>query len=446
MIGLFRIFILALLFLPFFIIIGGIDFSKVEVEAQQQEQISNSPSLLSPQNNNCIKYNSIKRMIIISCKSSTLTDVSNKINNYTILDKQPNGVWFLNSNITINPGASLTIDPKDTTWLKIISDEKTLAYGIHIKGSLKIDSVKVTSWNPKTNNFAINPGSRESSGAATKDCGHNCPIEIKDLLTHHGAPRPYLIVEPRATGTTNITNSYIGYLGYEAGWGKKQEGLHYNAGDGSIIRNNNFDHLYFGFYSVGVGNMLLENNLIHDSGHYGIDPHTGTHDMIIRNNTVYNNNGTAIICSLDCYNIVFDANKIHDNNGAGISFSRNTSNSLAINNKIYSQETPIEVSASHNDDVYGNTISKTTATPGITVKASSSDNKIHGNTINSVVSGLELRNATNNIVYSNTISKTILPAIILKDGATGNKVYSNTLESVPSGLNNDETSNNMIGV
>ena len=61
------------------------------------------------------------------------------------------------------------------------------------------------------------------------------------------------MVEPRATGTTNITNSYIGYLGYEAGWGKKAEGLHYNAGDGSVIRNNNIDHLYFGFYSVGIG-------------------------------------------------------------------------------------------------------------------------------------------------------------------------------------------------
>jgi mannuronan 5-epimerase len=326
------------------ILLGQIDFNKVEIEAQQQQVSITSSSSSSSQNNNCIKYDNIKRMIIISCKSSTLTDVSNKINNYAILDKQPNGVWLLNSNITINPGASLTIDPKDTTWLKIISDEKTLAYGIHIKGSLKIDSVKVTSWNPQTNNFAMSYGSRESSGAATEDCGYACPIEVRDLLTHHGAPRPYLMVEPRATGTTNITNSYIGYLGYEAGWGKKAEGLHYNAGDGSIIRNNNIDHLYFGFYSVGIGNIIIENNLIHDSGHYGIDPHTGTHDMIIRNNTVYNNNGTAIICSLNCYNITYENNKIHDNNGAGISFSRNNTNSIARNNIINNQETPIEVS------------------------------------------------------------------------------------------------------
>ncbi len=179
---------------------------------------------------------------------------------------------------------------------------------------------------------------------------------------------------------TNITNSYLGYLGYEAGWGKKAEGLHYNGGDGSIVRNNNIDHVYFGFYSVGVGNMLIENNLIHDSGHYGIDPHTGTHDMIIRNNSVYNNNGTAIICSLDCYNIVFDGNRIHNNNGAGISFSRNTSNSVARNNILFNQETPIEITTSHNDIVYNNVISNT-STAAITLKAGSSNNKIFNNTI-----------------------------------------------------------------
>jgi mannuronan 5-epimerase len=404
MIALIRNFLLTLLSFSSLILLGQVDFNKVEIEAQQQ-QVSTTSSSSSSQNNSCIKYDHVKRMIIISCKSSTLTDVSNKINNYAILDKQPNGVWLLNSNITINPRASLTIDPKDTTWLKIISDEKTLAYGIHIKGSLKIDSVKVTSWNPKTNNFAMSYGSRESSGAATKDCGSDCPIEIKDLLTHKGAPRPYLIVEPSATGTTNITNSYIGYIGYEAGWGKKQEGIHYNAGDGSIIRNNNFDHLYFGFYSVGVGPLLYENNMVHDSGHYGIDPHTGTHDMIIRNNTVYNNNGTAIICSLNCYNITYENNKIHDNNGAGISFSRNNTNSIARNNIINNQETPIEVSASNNNEVYNNAISKSPSA-GITVKAGSSENKIYNNIIDNTQDvGIKISpDSKNNSIYSNKIN------------------------------------------
>jgi mannuronan 5-epimerase len=393
-----RIFVLTLLSFSFFIMLELVDFAQVRAQ-QQEPQISK----LNPQNN-CIKYDAAKMMIIIRCEYATLTDVYNQLKNTVVLSKQPNGVWALNANITINPGAMLTIDPKDTTWLKIITDEKSLSYGIHVKGSLKIDGVKVTSWNPFTNNFAMNPGSRESSGPATKICGSDCPIQIKDLLTHHGAPRPYLIVEPKATGTTNITNSYIGYLGYEAGWGKKAEGIHYNAGDGSVIKNNNFDHLYFGFYSVGVGNMLIADNIIHDSGHYGIDPHTGTHDMIIRNNTVYNNNGTAIICSLNCYNIVYGYNKVYNNNGAGISFSRNTTGSVARNNFITNQETPIELSASNNNEVYNNIIINS-PTDGITVKAGSSDNKIYNNTIkNTEKDGINVRSdSQNNKIFFNII-------------------------------------------
>ena len=122
------------------------------------------------------------------------------------LYKDPNnndGVWLLNANVTIQPGSTLNIDSKDTKWLKIISDGKTLAYGIHVYGSMKIDSVKVTSWNPETNDYVESHGSRETSGK----------------IVHVGAPRPYIRIERRGTGTTNITNSEIAYLGYEGGWG-----------------------------------------------------------------------------------------------------------------------------------------------------------------------------------------------------------------------------------
>ena len=30
--------------------------------------------------------------------------------------------------------------------------------------------------------------------------GSNCPIAVKDKLTHHGAPRPYIRIESGATG------------------------------------------------------------------------------------------------------------------------------------------------------------------------------------------------------------------------------------------------------
>jgi mannuronan 5-epimerase len=395
-----KTFIIISLSLSLLVITGLIDFS--EVKAQQH----GGTPLAAGNGNGCISYDSVRRMITVSCKSATLTDIYNQLNDPAVLSKeqhQRNGVWLLNANITINKGSTLTIDPTDTTWLKIIADERTLAYGIHVLGSLKIDSVQLTSWNPETNYYAMSNGSRESSGPATALCGSNCPIAVKDKLTHHGAPRPYIRIESRATGTTNITNSYIGYIGYEAGWGKMTPGLQYNAGDGSVIRNNDFDHLYFGFYSVNVGNMVIENNKIHNSGHYGIDPHTGTHDMIIRNNIVYDNNGTAIICSLDCYNIRFENNIVYNNHGGGIVFSRNTTHSVARNNYVHDQTIPIQIAASYNNAVYNNIISNTNTT-GISIIGDSSGNKIFDNNIMNAESAFGIKNtAANNMIYANKL-------------------------------------------
>ena len=40
--------------------------------------------------------------------------------------------------------------------------------------------------------------------------------------------------------------------------------------------------------------MIVENNIIRNSGHYGLDPHTGTHDMIIQHNIVHDNGAQGI--------------------------------------------------------------------------------------------------------------------------------------------------------
>ena len=353
----------------------------------------------------CIVYNPTTLTITVSCSSPvSLTDIYEQLGGFgnSALYKDPNsdGVWALNANVTILAGSTLNIDSKDTKWLKIISDGKTLAYGIHVYGSMKIDSVKVTSWNPETNDYVESRGSRETSGK----------------IVHLGAPRPYIRVEHRGTGTTNITNSEIAYLGYEGGWGSGTSGLHYHlAGHGSVIRNNDIHHLYFGFYSVGVGGIIIENNKVHDMGHYGIDPHTGTHDMIIRNNTVYGNNGTAIICSLDCYNILIESNKVYNNTGYGITFSRNMTNSVVRNNLLHDQKNAIVVSQSHNNEIYNNTISN--SNPGITLQNASSANKIYLNSIINSTNATSIKTgAHGNIVYSNTI--------VLKDTTNAKAIVS----------------------
>jgi len=363
----------------------------------------------------CINYNPSTRTITVSCSSARLTDIDNKLHDGSILAKQsPTGTWFLSAKLVISKGATFHIDSTDTKWLKINSKVDRsggpkigLAYIIDVFGSLKIDSVKITSWDPKTNHYAVTNGSRTGT----------------DVFIL-GATRPSIVVDNNATGTTDITNSEIAYLGYEQGKHKGGSGLsYYYGGDGSVIRNNIIREVYFGLYTFGVGHMIVENNIIRNSGHYGLDPHTGTHDMIIRNNTVYNNNGSGIICSLNCYNILIENNKVHDNAGDAIDFSRNMYNSIARNNIVYNEPSGVFVSQSHNNQIYNNTISKSKT--GINVNSASSNNKIFGN----------------------TISNSITNAIIVNSGASGNTFTSNKIvSSNPQGLKivQDATSKNNV--
>ena len=384
-------------------------------------EVNTAPS--SPQSNtaspgDCINFNPSKRTITVSCSSARLTDIDNKLHDASLLAKQStNGVWFLSANLVIAKGATLHIDSTDTKWLKISSKVTHIgitkiapAYIIDVHGSLKIDSVKITSWDPTTNYYAITNGSRTGSGVFI-----------------FGAPRPSIVVENNATGTTDITNSEIAYLGYEEGKHKGGSGLsYYYGGDGSIIRNNDIHHVYFGLYTFGVGHMIIENNIIRNSGHYGLDPHTGTHDMIIRNNKVYDNNGTGIICSLNCYNVLIENNKVHNNAGEGLDFSRNMYNSIARNNIIYNEPKGILVSQSHNNMIYNNTISN--SGDGINVGYGSTRNKIYNNTIMNSISDALLVNkgSSENTFSSNKIvSATPQGLKIVQDATSKNNVFSN---------------------
>jgi parallel beta-helix repeat protein len=364
----------------------------------------------------CINYDASTRTITVSCSSARLTDIDNKLHDTSVLAKQsPNGIWFLSANLVIAKGATFHIDSTDTKWLKISSkvapnigaSKFGPAYWIDVHGSLKINSVKITSWDPTTNYYARTNGSRTGT----------------DVFIL-GAPRPSIVVENNATGTTDITNSEIAYLGFEQGKHKGGSGLsYYYGGDGSVIKNNIIREVYFGLYTFGVGHMIVENNVIRNSGHYGLDPHTGTHDMIIRNNTVYNNNGSGIICSLNCYNILIENNKVHDNSENGIDFSRNMYNSVARNNIVYNEPSGIFVSQSHNNQVYDNAISKSGS--GFSVNSGSSNNKLYNNTIS---------NSKNN-------------AILIASGASGNTFTSNKISSLtPEGAKivQDPTSKNNI--
>ncbi|NAL77636.1 right-handed parallel beta-helix repeat-containing protein [Nitrososphaera sp. AFS] len=314
--------------------------SSNKIKPTQSSSIPSQQGSTSSSNSiGCINYNPSTRTISVSCTnpSTRLTDIDNVLHDASILAKQtPAGAWLLSANLVIAKGATFHIDSSDTKWLKInskiigsnndgsrrgsssSSGKIRPAYWIDVHGSLKIDSVKITSWDPTTNYYAKSNGSRTGIG--------------QFII---GAPRPSIVIENDATGHTDIMNSEIAYLGFEGGKHLGDSGLAYSGGDGSILKNDNIHDMYFAFYSIGVGHMVIANNIIRNSGHYGLDPHTGTHDLIIRNNTIYDNNGSGIICSLNCYNILIEDNKVHDNAENGIDFSRNMTNSIARDNIVY---------------------------------------------------------------------------------------------------------------
>ncbi len=405
----------------------------------------------------CVKYDPTQKLITVQCQSVHLTDIYNNLKNTGVLIKE-NGnkedkntdnhakVWILNSGIVIGKDASLIIDSKDTSWLKItatptmqlkknttnaadnesnysdpddtntgikenvrnmsnissadnIKDGAIVVSkhngdspnGIHVHGSLVIDSVKITSWDSEKKKvidfgFGKRPGEEHTKS---------------DYDT--AEPRAFIRVSKDATGTTNITNSEIGYLGYSC---SRCAGLSYYGGDGSIIKNSDIHHLLKGYYSKNMGHMVIEDNKFHDNYLYGIDPHTGTHDLIIKNNKVYDNNASGIICSKDCYNLLIEGNEVYRSGGAGraIAFSINTSNSIARNNDVHDNERCISFNRdSNNNHVYDNTISHCKF--GIYL-SNTSRNSIDGNSIVHSDYGIVMKNLTSNDIKNNSIDTT----------------------------------------
>jgi parallel beta-helix repeat protein len=403
----------------------------------------------------CIDYESSQKLIEVRCKSIRLTDIYNHLNNPSILGiENDNGtsistlnhskVWILDAGIVVDKGGSLIIDSNDTSWLKIIptptiqlkqkssniiedtnysndpitmiqTDVKSNApiknnityipngtivvskhngdnpNGIHVHGALKIDSVKITSWNPEKNDVI------------EFDFGKRLGEEHTKSDYDTAEPRAFIRVSKDATGTTNITNSEIAYLGYSC---SRCGGLSYYGGEGSVIKNNDIHHLLKGFYSKNAGHITIDSNNFHDNYLYGIDPHTGSHDFTIINNVVYKNNASGIICSKDCYNLLIEGNDVYNNSGAGrgIAFSISTTNSVAKNNYVHDQPKCISFNRESNHNaVYNNTISK--CETGIFL-SSTGNNSIYDNRITDSQNGILLRNISNNI-YDNEISDTM---------------------------------------
>ncbi len=362
----------------------------------------------------CANYDQQKNVIRVTC-NLTSSELPDTIADDNVLRKETSeGIWFLNSSVVVSKDAVLTINNKDVKWIKINSEGRSstqapgpaqeasrpVPYFIQIFGRLDLQGVKITSWNPLTKSYT----NQNSDGTV---------------------PRPYITIGDGA-GPSHLQDSEIAYLGYKA---SHKQGLSFYGGDGSTLTGNNIHDLWYGFYSTGVGDMVIENNTVHDNFKYGIDPHTGSHDMKIRNNDIHNSR-IGLICSLECSNLIFEKNRIEGNKEVGLMFSKRTVNSTARFNNISLSDTGIAVSDSHSNSVYGNVVRR--SIDGLSVKNNSSDNMLFNNTISDPIDcGIIVAIAAqNNTMASNYVRNYTESGICLSKGANHNAFKSNVIDGL----------------
>jgi mannuronan 5-epimerase len=319
-----------------------------------------------------------ERTIEVTC-NTTFEQLARNINDDSILKNLGNGEYLLNADLRVDKGARLVIAAPEVTWIKISNKGTPEQFNIFVNGYLDIDGVKVTSWDPDKNSVV----GQDASGSI---------------------PRPYIRYQDAQGGI--IQNSELAYMGHD---GQKRRGFSLGGTTTNVeIKNNDFHHWWYAFFSAGVGSVTVDGNKFHDNYAYAIDPHTGTHDMNITNNRVYNNAGYGIICSEDCFNILIEGNIVHDNPLSSITLSKNVHDSIVRNNLVYNSDKGINFNASPDNKAYNNTIRNVTlgfylTRPDDGSIAPTSGNRIDNNTIeNTTVAAAANLNTDNNTFSNNT--------------------------------------------
>ena len=330
----------------------------------------------------CVFYDLQSRTINV-CGGTVSLDTINKIlKDPSLLNNTAEKIWFLNANISVLDGATLTISSNDTKWLKINSTFPTYAYSIISRGSLIINDTKISSWNTTSNQEAA----------------------LRDSNT----PRSYIASPAGASGQMNITDSNLTHLGFNGGQGTW--GVSYYSGDGSVIQNNNlslnFRPLYFG---QNASNILVSGNTISDNIQHGITIY-GSSNVHISGNKILNNGLQGIACLSQCDSIAAKNNEVYNNARDGIRFEKNTKNSLLQYNQIHDNKQS-----------------------GISIR-NSSFNTITSNTLNNNRVGIVLaQNSFGNLVNNNSVQNSSLYGIYFQSNSSSNKVEKNVLQNSQNG-------------
>src|SRR5262249_37152203 len=312
----------------------------------------------------------------------------------TLLENQGNGVWQANASLFLNRGVTLILASPTVTWLKLRSQSDSFRpsaaggqanynYDSFVtlrtyNGAILIDGVKITSWDPASNDYDRDI----SNGRAYVIAKYDARMDIKnaDMSYLGSADGESYGVAWRDINDPDVPDALLTRV----------------TGD---VENSNFSYNYYGIYTFQARDMIFRNNQFHDNIGYDFDPHDFSHHFTIEDNQAYANGNHGFIVSRGINNFVFRRNKSYNNHytiGAdnrrahGFMIDPGSPNSifpqapshdnLLENNQAWGNDGyGLRIVASNNNIARGNSFSSNLQ--GVTLEQGSTGNTIQGNTI-----------------------------------------------------------------
>jgi parallel beta-helix repeat protein len=337
----------------------------------------------------------------------------------SLLENQGNGVWQANASLLFNRGVTLTLTRGTVTWLKLRSQQTSISvaaagtkphsynYDSFVSlrtynGALKIDGVKISSWDP-----ALNTYDRDISNG-----------------------RAYIIAKYDAQ--MDIQNADLSYLGFADGgsygvaWRDVNDTL---APDmlrtrvtGAVL-NSTFSYNYYGIYTFQAQNMVFRGSQFDHNIGYGFDPHDFSHHFTAEDNQAFANGNHGFIISRGCNNFIFRRNMSYDNHytltaeerhAHGFMIDPGSPNSQFA--QVPSYDNLYEDNQGWGNDGYGMRI---LAANNTIVRHNIFTNNLQGVTLE--------KGSTGNTIQDNIIAGSSLYGIYLIGGADGNTLAGNRI-------------------
>ncbi|EKE19990.1 MAG: hypothetical protein ACD_8C00068G0008 [uncultured bacterium] len=392
---------------------------------QNSLSVDNLPAVTLSTKPSVISYDQLSNTIFVKGGGSVVTLPKIKASlfgNKKILEEIKPGEWILRANLYIGKDVTLVVDKRDTTYLKLKSDNDGFVWVLSQGGNMFFSQTKVTSWD-------------ESKSAPDTD---------------HAQGRSHITA--KSSGRMDIVNSEIAYLGYaglpERGgpfggsyglsWKITSGEFNDNLLTGSVINSSIHDN-YFGIYTFGATGVMVKGNKVFQNVEYGIDPHDDSNNMIISDNIVFENGNHGIITSKRCFGNQIYGNVSHNNKLHGIMLDRNSENNVVEMNTVYGNVDGISLYDSNENLISRNNIHGNKQ--GIRLNQNSSFNFIESNQIISNGNGVHVYGGANkNVALNNNIASNDVGISI--QNASGNMFYASLKHSENTKDGNIETNEN----